>query len=134
MTTSSTTIPRASDSQRRLGTLAICLGTLTMPFDSAVNVAFPAIVSAFDLAIPEIQWIVISYTLTYAALTLVCGRLGDIVGHRPIFLAGCAASAIAFVLCTIAPTYPLLLAARVLQGVGAALTLSCRAALLTALY
>src|SRR5436853_4212032 len=109
MTTSST-IPRVTDGQRLIGTTAICLGTVAMPFDSAVNVAFPAIVSAFHLAIPEIQWIVIAYTLTYAALMLVCGRAGDLVGYRPIFLVGCIISAIAFALCAAAPTYPLLLA------------------------
>ena len=105
-------IPRQSP--RRIGALAICLGTLVVPLDSSVNVAFPAIVNGFHLAIPEIQWIVISYTLTYAALMLVCGRAGDILGYRPIFLIGCAISAIAFVLCAVAPSYPLLLVARVL--------------------
>lgn len=86
---------------------------------------------SFALPIPEIQWIVIAYTLTYAALMLVFGRAGDIFGHRTIFLLGAAVSAAAFVLCAMSTTYGWLLAARVLQGVGAALTLSCGPALLT---
>src|SRR5258708_1590068 len=65
---------------------------------------------------------------------LVCGRAGDLFGHRPIFLVGCAASALAFVFCTIAPTYGWLLVARVLQGIAAALSLSCGPALITALF
>jgi MFS family permease len=72
--------------------------------------------------------------LTYAALMLVFGRVGDILGYRRIFLVGCAWSTVAFVLCAAAPTYGWLLAARVLQGVGAALVLSCGPALATGLY
>jgi EmrB/QacA subfamily drug resistance transporter len=91
-------------------------------------------VRSFALPIPDIQWIVIAYTLTYAALMLVFGRAGDIFGHRAIFLAGAAISVIAFVLCAISPSYGWLLAARVLQGIGAALTLNCGPALITSLY
>lgn len=123
-----------SPCRRPLAVAALCLGTLAVQFDSAVNVAFPDLVRAFALPIPEIQWIVIAYTLTYAALMLVFGRVGDIFGHRRIFLMGAAASVVAFVLCAIAGAYGLLLAARVLQGIGAALTLSCGPALITSLY
>jgi EmrB/QacA subfamily drug resistance transporter len=119
---------------RPIAVAALCLGTLAVQFDSAVNVAFPDLVRAFALPIPDIQWIVIAYTLTYAALMLVFGRAGDIFGHRRIFLAGTAISALAYVLCALAPSYPLLLAARVLQGIGAALALSCGPALITSLY
>ncbi len=117
-----------------IGVCVVGLGTMVVPFDSSVNVAFPHIVRAFGLPIPAIQWVVISYTLTYAALTLVFGRVGDMIGHRSVFLAGCACSTIAFVLCSAAPAYSWLLGARVLQGVGAALTLSCGPAIATSLY
>jgi EmrB/QacA subfamily drug resistance transporter len=134
MNSPAASIAPVTDTQRRLGTAAICLATLAMPLDSSVNVAFPDIVNSFHLAVADIQWVVISYTLTYAALMLVAGRAGDLFGHRPIFLIGCAASAFAFLFCTIAPTYGWLLVARVLQGVAAALSLSCGPALITALY
>src|SRR5579872_2987438 len=116
------------------GVLVVALGTLVVPFDSSVNFAFPFITRAFGLPIPAIQWVVISYTLTYAALMLVLGRVGDMLGYRRIFLAGSLWSAIAFVLCATAPSYNALLAARVLQGIGAALVLSCGPALATSLY
>ncbi|HET8995372.1 MAG TPA: MFS transporter, partial [Acetobacteraceae bacterium] len=112
----------------------VCLGTLVVPFDSAVNVAFPDIVRGFGLPIPAIQWVIIAYTLTYAALMLVFGRIGDMLGYRRIFLLGCFWSFIAFLLCAGAPSFAWLLGARVLQGVGAALVLSCGAALVTGLY
>ena len=93
----------------------IGLGTLVVPLDSMVNVAFP-------------------YVLTHASLMLVFGRLGDMLGHRRIFLIGAAVSLLAFIGCTLAPAYGWLLAARVAQGMGAALLLSCGPALATFLF
>lgn len=116
------------------GVFVVGLGTLVVPFDSSVNVAFPHIVRGFDLTIPAIQWVVISYTLTYAALTLVFGRVSDMLGYRRVFQTGNLTSAAAFLLCAGAPSYEWLLGARVLQGVGAALALSCGPALATTLY
>src|ERR1700744_4259433 len=109
--------------------LVVCLGTLVVPLDSTVNVAFPHITRYFNLGIPAIQWLVISYTLTHASLLLVFGRAGDMLGHRRIFLIGTAWSAAAFVLCGMAQSYTWLLLARVAQGVGAGLVLSCGPAL-----
>jgi EmrB/QacA subfamily drug resistance transporter len=111
--------------------LVVCLGTLVVPLDSMVNLDFPSIIHRFDLGIPDIQWLVISYTLTHASLLLVFGRIGDMIGHRRIFLIGTAWSGVAFVLCGAAPSYGWLLFARCLQGVGAGLVLSCGAALVT---
>ena len=116
------------------GVFVVGLGTMVVPFDSSVNVAFPHIARGFALEIPAIQWVVIAYTLTYAALTLVFGRVGDIVGHRRVFQIGNISGALGFLACAAAPSYEALLAARVLQGVGAALALSCGPALATSLY
>ncbi|MCC6718313.1 MAG: MFS transporter [Acetobacteraceae bacterium] len=124
----------AAIANARVGLAVIGLGTLVVPLDSMVNVAFPDIVQAFAIPIPVIQWVVISYVLTHASLMLVFGRLGDMVGHRRIFLAGAAVSAVAFVGCAVAPAYGFLLAARVAQGMGAALLLSCGPALATFLF
>lgn len=114
--------------------LVVALGTLVVPFDSSVNFAFPFITRAFGLPIPAIQWVIISYTLTYAALMLVFGRVGDMLGYRRVFLIGSLWSAVAFVLCAMAPSFAALLVARVLQGIGAALVLSCGPALATSLH
>ena len=114
--------------------MVIGLGTLVVPLDSMVNVAFPDIVRSFGLPIPMIQWVVIAYVLSHASLMLVFGRLGDMFGHRRIFLIGAALSALAFVGCSLAPGYGWLLGARVAQGIGAALLLSCGTALATFLF
>ncbi len=114
--------------------MAVLLGTATVPLDSAVNVDFPHITAHFGLPIEMIQWVVISYTLASASLVLVFGRVGDIAGHRRIFLIGTAWSAIAFALETAAPSFGWLLGGRVMQGIGAGLVMSCGPALVMSLY
>jgi MFS family permease len=114
--------------------LIIGLGTSVVPLDSALNIAFPAITRAFDLPIVDIQWVVICYVLTYASLMLAFGRIGDMLGHAAVFRAGLIWSTAALALCAMAPSYGWLLFFRFLQGIGAALVLSCGAALVTSLY
>jgi MFS family permease len=113
--------------------LVVGLGTLVAPLDTAVNIAFPSMTEAFELGLEDIRWVVIAYVLTYASLMLVCGRLGDLVGYRPIFRLGLASSALGLIGCAIAPSYGLLLLGRILQGIGIALVLSCGPALATSL-
>jgi MFS family permease len=110
------------------------LGSATVPFDASVNIAFPSITAFFALPIDAIQWVVIFYMLSHSALMLAFGRMGDLAGHALVFRLGLACVAVAFTLCALAPVYEWLLAARALQGVGAALTLSCGPALITSLF
>ena len=112
----------------------IGLGTATTQLDTSVNIAFPAITRGFNLAIGDIQWVVICYVLAYASLLLALGRIGDTIGHAIVFRVGLAWSAVTFVLVGYAPSYGAMLVFRCLQGVGAALVLSCGAALVTSLY
>ena len=116
------------------GLFVIGLGASLAPFDLAVNIAFPAISAAFALETQAIRWVVAAYVLTYASLMLAFGRLGDIVGYRRVFRAGLVTAAVAFTLCALAPDYGWLLVARTVQGVAAALLLSCAPALATTLY
>src|SRR5262249_30212849 len=120
--------------QAPFGLLVVGLGVAGVPLDTSVNIAFPAITTAFDLQVRAIQWIVICYVLTYTSLMLVFGKLGDLFGHRRIFQLGLAVSTVAFVLCAAAPGFGWLLLFRVVQGLGAALALSCAPALATSLY
>lgn len=104
------------------------------PLDIAVNVALPAITAHFDLGLGDVQWLVICYVLVYGSLMLVCGKLGDLFGHRLIFRIGLLLSAFGCAACAIAPTWPLFLWARGGQGIGTALALSCAPALATSLF
>jgi MFS family permease len=112
----------------------IGLGTATAQLDTSVNIAFPAITRGFELAIGDIQWVVIAYVLTYASLLLSLGRIGDTVGHAVVYRIGLIWSAVALLLVGYAPSYGAMLLFRCLQGIGAALVLSCSVALVTSLY
>lgn len=120
--------------QAHFGLCTVALGASIAPLDFAVNVAFPAITAAFALDVPAIRWVVIAYVVTYASLMLAFGKLGDVAGHRRVFRAGLAVGAIAFAACGLAPSYPWLLAARVVQGIATALVLSCAPALVVSYY
>ncbi len=110
------------------------LGMSIVPLDTAVNISFPDITGSFGLPLSMIQWVVICYTLTYAALMLACGRIGDIGGHARVFRTGLAWSVVAYLLCAAAPGFGWLLFFRFLQGIGAGLVISCAPALVTGLY
>ena len=110
------------------------LGVAVVPLDTAVNISFPDITGSFGLPISMIQWVVICYVLTYSALMLAFGRIGDIAGHALVFRAGLAWSVAAFLLCSLAPSFGWLLFFRFLQGIGAGLVISCAPALVTSLY
>src|SRR6478752_5481185 len=112
----------------------IGLGTAATQLDTSVNIAFPAITRGFGLAIGDIQWVVISYVLTYASLLLALGRIGDTVGHTLVFRVGLIWCAVALLLVSWSPSYGAMLVFRCLQGIGAALVLSCGAALVRSLY
>src|SRR6516164_9015874 len=109
----------------------IGLGTAATQLDTSVNIAFPAITRGFDLSIGDIQWVVICYVLTYASLLLAMGRIGDTVGHALVFRIGLTWSTVALLLVGWSPSFGAMLLFRCLQGIGAALVLSCGAALVT---
>src|SRR5215468_12660369 len=117
-----------------VGLAIVGLGASLAPLDIAVNVALPAITRHFELALGDVQWLVICYVLVYGSLMLVCGKLGDLFGHRLIFRIGLFVSAIGCAVCAAAPDWPLFLLARAAQGVGTALALSCTPALATSLF
>lgn len=88
---------------------------------TVVNVALPTIGRDFDTGLSSLQWTVTAYTLSLAALLLLGGSLGDRYGRRRIFVIGVVWFAAASSLCGAAPDAPTLIAARALQGIGAAL-------------
>ena len=98
--------------------MGIFLGTID---GSIVNVALPTLADEFDTSFGVVQWVSLGYLLTQATLTLGFGRLGDMVGKKPIFTAGFAVFTIFSVLAGLAPSIELLIGARILQAVGAAM-------------
>jgi EmrB/QacA subfamily drug resistance transporter len=98
--------------------MAIFLGTVD---GSIVNVALPTLVDEFDTTFGVAQWVVLAYLLTQTTLTLMFGRLGDMIGKKPIFTAGFSVFTIGSVLAGFSPTIELLIAARVVQALGASM-------------
>ncbi|MER6605507.1 DHA2 family efflux MFS transporter permease subunit [Streptomyces sp. NPDC000927] len=101
--------------------VVIALGYFMNVLDSTVvNVAIPQIVTGVGATTEQILWVVNGYLLPYAMLLLVAGRLGDIRGHRNVFAAGLLVFTAASLVCGLAQNPEQLIAARVLQGIGAA--------------
>jgi EmrB/QacA subfamily drug resistance transporter len=113
---------------------SILASSLTFIDGTAVNVALPALQANLGATITDVQWVIEAYTLLYGSLILVGGSIGDQLGRKRVFLIGVYLFAIASVLCGIAPTPKLLIAARAFQGVGAALLAPGSLALVSAAF
>jgi DHA2 family methylenomycin A resistance protein-like MFS transporter len=120
---------------RTVGFAAICLAYFMIILDGSVlNVAVPAIRRGLGASMAEVQWALNGYTLALAALLLTAGALGDRVGLRRGLLGGVLLFTGASALCASAPDIGLLIAARVVQGVGAAALLPATLALVPYLF
>lgn len=91
---------------------------------SIANAGLPTLAGAFAASFPQIQWIVLAYLLAITTLIVSVGRLGDIIGRRRLLLAGIALFTAASVLCGLAPTLWVMIAARAAQGLGAAIMMA----------
>src|SRR5215471_16815292 len=101
---------------------ATVLGSGMVALDATVvGIALPAIGRNFHASVSSLQWVVDAYTLTLAGLLLLGGTLGDSYGRRKLFVIGTVWFAVASLLCGVAPSVGILIAARALQGVGGAL-------------
>jgi EmrB/QacA subfamily drug resistance transporter len=115
--------------------LATVLGSGMAFLDATVvNIALPAIGEDLDASLAGLQWTVNAYALTLAGLILIGGSLGDHLGRRRVFVWGVAWFAVASLLCAVAPTIETLIAARAIQGVGAALLTPGSLAILEAVF
>jgi EmrB/QacA subfamily drug resistance transporter len=102
-----------------LASLSLCM-LMSSLGTSIANVGLPTFVEAFNASFQQVQWIVLAYLLAITTLIVSVGQLGDMIGRRRLMLAGISLFTVASVLCAIAPTLWLLIAARSVQGLGAA--------------
>jgi MFS family permease len=91
---------------------------------SIANVGLPTLAQAFHASFQSVQWVVLAYLLGITTLIVSVGRLGDLAGRRRLLLGGIAAFTIASAVCAAAPSLPMLIAARAVQGAGAAVMMS----------
>jgi EmrB/QacA subfamily drug resistance transporter len=112
-----------TDRRRWLALYTLCAGVLMIVLDATiVNVALPTIAVDLRFAPTDLSWVVNAYLIAFGGLLLLAGRLGDLVGQRRVFLTGLAVFVAASLACAAATAPWLLVAARLVQGVGGALT------------
>jgi MFS transporter, DHA2 family, methylenomycin A resistance protein len=120
-----------NERSRALTLFAACLGFAVVQLDvSVVNVAIKPIGEELGGGVDGLQWVVSAYTIAFAALILTAGSLGDRIGAKRVFVAGFLLFTIASALCGVAPSLATLIAARAVQGVGAAVLVPCSLTLL----
>ena len=113
----------------------LCLGDLMIVLDSTiVNVALPSIREDLGFSQTSLAWVVNAYLLTFGGFLLLSGRLGDIYGHRRLFLIGISLFTVASVACGVSTTSGLLVAARAVQGFGGAVVSAVALSLMMNLF
>ena len=116
-----TTAP--DDRSRWIALVVLCVGMLMIVLDATVvNVALPSIQSDLGFSQSSLAWVVNAYLIAFGGLLLLAGRLGDLISRRGVFLAGLGVFTVASLLCGLAQSPELLVAARFVQGVGGAMT------------
>src|SRR5437763_7499795 len=106
---------------RWLALYVLCLGSLMIVLDvTIVNVALPSIQKDLGFSETSLAWVVNAYLLTYGGFLLLGGRLGDLFGHRRLFISGITLFTLASLVCGLSTSQAMLVAARAVQGIGGA--------------
>ncbi len=114
---------------------AVAFGLFMIMLDNTVvNVALPSIERDLHVSISELEWIVTAYALTFAALLITGGKLGDLYGRKLIFIVGIGIFTASSLACGLAPNAGFLIGARMVQGVGAALMNPASLSIITATF
>src|SRR5918994_4405039 len=124
------------DSRTRwLALLVLCLGDLMIVLDvTIVGVALPSIQDDLGFSEESLAWVVNAYLITFGGFLLLGGRLGDLFGHRRLFLAGIALFTVASAVCGLAQSQEMLVAARAVQGLGGAVVSAVALSLMMTLF
>jgi EmrB/QacA subfamily drug resistance transporter len=121
--------------QRWLALYVLCLGTLMIVLDATiVNVALPSIREDLGFSETSLAWVVNAYLLTYGGLLLLGGRLGDLFGHRRLFIYGITLFTLSSLACGLSSAQGVLVAARAVQGVGGAIASAVSLSLIMTLF
>jgi EmrB/QacA subfamily drug resistance transporter len=132
MTSTSTIAAQQSNSRKWLVLLAIGVGTFMSALDgSVVNTTLPVITRDFRSDIATTEWVVTVYLLVVSGLLLSFGRLGDLRGHKPVYLTGFTIFIVSSALCGLAQSPLMLIASRAVQALGAAMLFANSPAILT---
>src|SRR5512147_795910 len=129
-------MPHTLDHRKRWTALIVlCIGVLMIVLDTTiVNVALPSIRADLEFTETSLVWVVNAYMLTFGGFLLLGGRLGDLYGHRRLFLIGIALFTLASLGCGLSDSQGLLIAARAIQGVAGAVVSSVALSLIMLLF
>jgi MFS transporter, DHA2 family, methylenomycin A resistance protein len=117
---------------RRIVLAVMCVGYFLVLLDvTIVNVALPSIATSLGASVSDLQWVVDGYAIALASIMLLAGTAGDLYGHRRVVMTGLVVFGVGSLGCGVAPDPSVLVAARVVQGVGAALLLPGTLAIVT---
>jgi EmrB/QacA subfamily drug resistance transporter len=112
-----------SDRNRWVALYVLCIGMLMIVLDITVtNVALPSIKDDLGFSQASLAWVVNAYLITFGGLLLLAGRIGDLIGRRRVFLYGLGVFVVASILCGASQSEAMLIGARLLQGIGGAMT------------
>lgn len=126
---------RLDDRRRWLALMVLCLGVLMIVLDTTiVNVALPSIRVDLGFSEASLVWVVNAYILTFGGFLLLGGRLGDLHGHRRMFLLGITLFTLASLACGLAHSQGMLVAARAVQGLGGAVVSAVSLSLIMNLF
>ncbi len=127
-----TTPPSVDYSRKWYVLLAVSMGTFLATIDgSIVNISLPTLATSFQADFALVQWVALAYLLTVTTLMLGIGRLADIYGKKPIYMTGFVVFTVGSVLCGVSPSIYWLIGFRVLQALGAAMTMALGMAIVT---
>jgi EmrB/QacA subfamily drug resistance transporter len=126
---------RTEERTKWIALVVLCLGTLMIVLDTTiVNVALPSIQSDLGFSETSLAWVVNAYLLTFGGFLLLGGRLGDLYGHRRLFLIGITLFTLASLACGVSTHKGELVAARAVQGLGGAITSAVSLSLIMMLF
>ena len=118
-----------------LALIVLCLGDLLIVLDvSIVNVALPSIREDLGFSESSLAWVLNAYTLTFGGFMLLAGRMGDLYGHRRVFVLGVGLFTIASLACGLATSQEMLVGARAIQGIGGAVVAAVALSLIMTLF
>src|SRR5829696_2482937 len=118
-----------------LALIVLCLGDLLIVLDvSIVNVALPSIREDLGFSESSLAWVLNAYTLTFGGFMLLAGRLGDLYGHRRVFMLGVGLFTLASLACGLATSQEMLVGARAIQGIGGAIVAAVALSLVMMLF
>ena len=121
-----------SKGQRRWILFAVAVGTFMGPLDgSVVNIALPSISAFYQVPLSSVEWVVMSYLLIISSLLLTYGRMGDLYGHKRIYIVGFIVFAVGSLICGLSPNIGALITFRAVQAIGAGMMMAMGPAIVT---